>query len=121
MVIIVNSKKTKELRLGDIGTRFEILVYEEDEDTKEEVPVDVSSATVKDLKFEKPDGATRKVELLEVTDGKDGRLYWDTTVITDLDQEGSWIVQAYLEIDGPWKGHSDQESFTVGRIITVTS
>ena len=120
MVIVVNSKKTKELRLGDIGTRFEILVYEEDEDTKEEVPVDVSSATVKNLKFEKPDGETREVVLLEVTNGEDGRLYWDTTVVADLDQEGDWIVQAYIEIDGPWKGHSDQESFTVGRVIEIT-
>lgn len=115
---IKTSRKNNELRKGDIGTRFEVLVYEEDPDTKKEVPVPLNLATVKKLKFEMPNGTTKEEDLLNVTDGLDGRLYWTTLLITDLDQEGDWIAQAYIEIPG-WKGHSDQESFSVGRVIVI--
>jgi len=52
--------------------------------------VDISSATVKQIKLYKPSGCTT----------------------SDLDEVGTWQSQIYLEMSG-WTGHSDKQTFQV--------
>jgi hypothetical protein len=89
---------------GDIGTIIKIDVAE-----------DISSATVRKMKFSKPDGST--IEKTAVASGTTA-IAFTTTVATDLDQIGAWERQAYLEMPA-WKGHSTKVKFSVLDTITV--
>ena len=80
-------------------------------------PLNISGATVKQFKFQKPSDATFDVTALFVTDGSDGKLEYQW-VEGDLDEEGTWNVQAYIE-DAAGEWHSDIEEFDVGENITI--
>lgn len=73
--------------------------------------LDISNATVKNILLEKPNNTVLTVSGSFVTDGKDGLLYY-STVSGDLDQDGVYNAQAYLEIPG-FIGYSAPISFTV--------
>ncbi len=78
--------------------------------------LDLSSATVKQIKFGKPKTGTLPAETVVkeaafATDGTDGVLTY-TTVAGDLDRKGIWKVQAYVEIPD-WSGHSALGTFIV--------
>lgn len=60
---------------------------------------DVSAATVKSIKVQKPDGTT--TSWAAVLEGTNYLKY--TIQDGDLDQAGAWKVQAYIEI-ASWKG-----------------
>lgn len=99
------------IQLNDVGTVFVFPI------TDGGATLDLSSATVKQVKFRKPKTATLAAETVTktatfVTDGTDGLLKY-TTVETDIDRKGTWSVQAYIEIP-TWKGHSDIKIFIVG-------
>jgi hypothetical protein len=87
--------------VGDIGTP---IVFDTGED--------LTLATVHKLIYRKPNGTTGEWE--GIIDGT--KLMFVTTLITDLDQAGTWDVDAYIEIPG-WKGHSDIDHFDVSRNI----
>jgi hypothetical protein len=73
--------------LGNEGDTIEI-----------DTPDNVSDATVKQLRFRRPDGTTVDVTAAFSTDGTDGKL----KVVTSsggflLNQAGPWKVRAYVE------------------------
>lgn len=53
----------------------------------------VSSATTKEIVFEKPDNTTVTKTATFTTNGTDGKIYY-TTATNDLDLAGLWQIQA---------------------------
>ena len=96
----------EEIHVGDIGTQFQATLYDCD------VVVDISTATVKEIIFLKPDG-TKVVNTADfLTDGSDGIIYYAPTLATELDQEGNWKIQARVVMPtGTWS--SDVQKFKV--------
>lgn len=95
-----------EIHVGDVGTRFTVTVTDDGG-----VPVDVSTATTKELKLRPPSGSTLQRAAAFVTDGSNGRLYYDT-VAGDLSAPGEWELQAHVILpSGEW--HSDITTFDV--------
>lgn len=96
----------EEIHLNDIGTVFELTVYEGD------VIVDVSSAVSLNIYFRKPDGTTVLTKSAAfTTDGTDGKIRY-VTVDGDLDTTGGWKIQGRVELPtGRWS--TDVQSFKV--------
>lgn len=99
-----------EIHVGDLGTVFVLTV-------KDGVNlVDLSSATTKQILFEKPSGVLLTKTAQFVTDGRDGQLSY-TTLAGDLNEPtgnkpARWKMQAYVVTPaGAW--HSDIVSFLV--------
>lgn len=94
-----------EIRIGDVGTVFEITLMEDSD------AVDVSSATLKQIIFEDPGGATHTKSAGFTTTGVDGKIRY-VTIAGDLNRTGKWKLQAYVETPaGKW--HSDISTFRV--------
>lgn len=89
----------------DEGTTFEITV------TEDGVALDVSTSSVKQIRFRMPDNSVLTKTALFKTDGTDGIIKY-TTVAGDIDQVGTWGIQAYVEI-GSGKWSSQIERFEV--------
>lgn len=91
---------------ADIGTIFRLAIV----DTAG-TAIDVSTAAVKFIYFQKPDGTKTKETAAFYTDGSDGIIQY-TAVAGDIDQVGAWRVQGYVETsDG--KFFTRKTSFTV--------
>lgn len=87
-----------EIHALDIGTIFEETLTDENG-----AAVDVSSASVKNFFFQKPDGTVTTKPTSFSSDGKDGKMRY-VTVANDLDQSGTWKVQGYVELSsGKWR------------------
>lgn len=71
------------ISINDIGTSLQVNIEEND------VAVDVSSATAKQIIIEKPDGTLLTKTAAFVNDGTDGKIQY-TTVTGDIDQVGIW-------------------------------
>jgi hypothetical protein len=96
----------EEVHKGDIGTVFELTVKDDG------AVINISTVSVKQIKFKKPSG-TVIIQTAEFkTDGSDGILTY-TTLADDLNAAGSWRIQAYVEWAAGWKGHSDVVLFDV--------
>lgn len=94
-----------EIHLGDIGTVFEVTMKDCD------VVVDISLASVMQVIFKKPDKTVVPKTAVFKTDGTDGILQY-TTVLDDLDQKGTWYIQAKITMPtGTWS--SDTSKFKV--------
>lgn len=90
---------------GDIGTIFRATV------TDNATPKDISSATLKQLIFLKPDRTKLTKTAAFTTDGSDGKIQY-TTILNDLDQVGRYVIQGYIETPaGKW--HTDYYRFIV--------
>ena len=81
---------------GDIGTKITL-----------DVGIDVSGATVKKMKYVKPDGTSGEwtagqIEIINTT-----KFRFTTVATTDLDVTGKWQVNTYAEVAG-WKGHGEE-------------
>ena len=102
------------MHVGDIGTVIAVTVTDADSG----VAIDVSGATAKVLLFRKPSRATVQKAAAFATDGSDGALTY-TFVAGDLDESGSWLAQAFVELPaGTW--YSGKAAFVVdGNIATV--
>lgn len=95
----------KEIHVNDIGTAFDITLYDNDE------VVDISNPVSLIINFIKKDGSCMPKTAVLKTDGTDGVLRY-ITVDGDLDQEGSWSLQAIVELaTGKWS--SDITKFKV--------
>jgi hypothetical protein len=79
---------SSEIHVGDIGTQFRITI--KDSDT---TPVDLSNVDAMYVLFKKPDNSFKQVTPVFLTDGIDGNIVY-TTVAGDLDQYGTWQIQA---------------------------
>ena len=86
-------------QLNDIGTI--ILATIEDEG----VAVDISSATVKKLYIEKPDGTLLTKDAVFTTDGTDGKMQY-VVISGDLSLVGIYKVQGRVEMPaGKWNSN----------------
>ena len=99
-----------DIQQGDIGTILRATL--EDSGTV----VDVSTATVKQIKLQKPDGTDVTKTAVFTTDGSDGKIQY-VTVADDLDQSGEWKIQGYVEMPN-WQGHSAKDTFFVGQNLS---
>ena len=82
---------TTYIHNADIGTIFRLTIT----DTAG-VVIDVSTATVKFIYFQKPDGTKLKRTAAFYTDGTDGIIQY-TAIAGDINAEGQWLVQGYVE------------------------
>ena len=103
------------IRRGDVGTVFRWTVSEQNG------AIDVSAATVKQVKFVKPSGEHIVVSLVNSTkssdtkDGTDGRVEY-VTVVGDLDQKGTYHWQLFFNLTS-WSGNSQSGTFTVEDVL----
>ena len=106
-----------ELFVGDTGTSIEFLVKECDDtvDPPVEVLVDVSSATLIEITFLKPDDTTLPVVGSFLTDGTDSIVRY-ITLLNTLDIAGPWKGQAKITMpSGSW--YTSKISFTVKDVL----
>lgn len=98
----------EEIHVNDIGTVFRGTVYE---DCDAQTLVDISTASVMVMYFQKPDGSVVTQTAVFSTDGTDGKMQY-TTIASDLDQAGSWKMQGKVTLPaGDW--HTDIHKFKV--------
>jgi hypothetical protein len=90
----------EEFHKGDIGIAIEITI------TKDGIAEDISLASKKYIKIGRPDGTSINGLAVFVTDGTDGKIEY-VTVADDLDQDGVYTFQPYIEI-GLFKGHAER-------------
>lgn len=88
---------------GDIGRQFKLDAGE-----------DISTATVVQIKYKKPDDTTG-TWTAAVVDNNYGA--YTTSLITDLDQTGKWWIQLYVEMGGA-RIHGAVASFHVYKRLT---
>lgn len=93
---------------GDEGTHIELEIQDDG------VTVDISTASVKNIKLTKPGGPTLTKAGQFSTDGTDGLLFYSTEAAVMVG-EGLWSARAYVEI-GSWKGHSTVYNFLVREV-----
>lgn len=96
-----------DMQVADVGTILVVTVN----DAETETAKDISSATVKEFHFLKPDGNVIEREAIFITNGSDGKLRYVSTA-DDFDVEGIYRWQIYLEMPG-WTGHSNVDSLKV--------
>ena len=89
-------------QVGDIGT---IIRYT--------TTTDVSNASTLTLKYLKPDGSGSTIAgEWTASVYATYSAQFTTTAATDLDQEGTWILQVYADL-AAWTGHAEKKEFTV--------
>lgn len=97
-----------DIHLSDIGTLFQLTLLNNG------AALDVSTASKKQIWFQKPNGVVLTKSATFATDGTNGVLQY-TAVADDLDVAGDWQMQAYVEFGTPatsgW--HSEIVRFTV--------
>lgn len=98
-----------EIHAGDIGVKFNITVM------NGAVPLDVSNANNIYIIFQKPDGSDLTKTATLVTNGTDGNIRY-TSVSGDLDQIGTWQIQARVDF-GASVFSTDIQKFKVYRNI----
>lgn len=97
---------SKVVQLNDSLTVFKVRV------TENGVPVDISTATLMNIKFRKPGSSTTVVQVASFfTDGTDGYMKYAVQA-GDIDQVGLWRLQGYVEMP-TWKGHTRIGEFEV--------
>ena len=99
-----------EVRLGDIGTNFDVNVKEMV--CGETQVADPTTATTRQITFAKPSGATIIRTAIVTTDCVSDPILRYVTVSGDLDEVGRWSLQAYLVFPS-WSGRSTIKQFTV--------
>jgi hypothetical protein len=80
-----------EIHVNDIGTRFLATIKDDG------VVVDVSNASVINMIFKKPDDQVVYKSASLLTDGVDGKIYYDT-VAGDLDEAGQYKLQGRVSL-----------------------
>ncbi len=95
-----------DIRVGDIGTIFRLTIVDKVDD-----PVNISAATLMEVRFGKPGGVSVDLPAAFETDGVDGVIVY-TAVSGDLDLSGRWRIQAHIVSPaGEWR--SEIETFQV--------
>lgn len=98
-----------EIHYGDIGVNFNITVMNGTS------VLDVSNADNIYIIFQKPDASDLTKTATLATDGTDGKIKY-TTISGDLDQVGTWQIQAKVDF-GASVFSTDIQKFKVYRNI----
>ena len=92
-----------DLHISDVGTLIKMLVLDGT------TPVDLSTATTKEILFKHKTGVTFRRAGSFLTNGTDGYLTY-VLVNGDIELQGKWELQVYLEFStGHW--HSSKATF----------
>jgi hypothetical protein len=95
---------------GDTGTELNATVVDQFG-----TPVNVSTATVLNVYFQRPNGTRFTRTAVFETGGADGRIQY-TLQAGDIDMDGTWVRQWHVEMPaGKWT--SDEISFFVKAVI----
>jgi hypothetical protein len=100
-----------EVRIGDIGTRFILVAWNQAADAV----LPINDADVLEIDFRKPDGSVVTKTASLVTDGTDGQFYYDS-VEGFLDAAGAWSAEGYIEKPS-WQGHTSRIKFSVADVL----
>ena len=100
---------SSEIHYGDIGVNFNITVM------NGTAVLNVSNANSINIIFQKPDGSDLTKTATLVTNGTDGNIRY-TSVSGDLDQIGTWQIQARVNF-GASVFSTDIQKFKVYRNI----
>jgi hypothetical protein len=98
-----------EIHVGDIGVVFNITIM------NGAAVLNVSNANSISIIFQKPDGSDITKTAALVTNGTDGKIKY-TTISGDLDQVGTWQIQARVDF-GASVFSTDVQKFKVYRNI----
>lgn len=79
-------------QIDDIKVRLIVTIFEDD------AALNISTASSKNIIVKKPDGTTSTFTATFLTDGSDGKVYYDT-VAGDLDQSGLYKIQGAIIIN----------------------
>lgn len=85
---------TLSMRTGDVGTQLVVTITDENG-----AVVDVSGATDRTIRLQKPDGAVLTRAAVNDTDGTNGAIRY-TTALGDVDQPGIWKIDASVTMSG---------------------
>ena len=77
------------------------------------VGVDISAATTRQIKYEKPSGTTGYWTAAQESTTS---ISYTTTAATDLNEEGNWKLQAYI-VTPTWTEHGNVTRMRVKEII----
>ena len=91
----------------DIGTVFRAAII----DCDTGLPINISAATVKKIKFQLPDLTVMEKDAVFTTNGSDGYIQYKT-VANDLSLAGRWKIQGYV-VDSGYTNSSSVEEFIV--------
>lgn len=94
------------LQKGVVGTWLEVEVLENCV-----AALNVSTATVKTITVKRPDNTSFSRAAIFSSDGTDGLIHL-VTVAEDLTLEGTYYIQAYVEMP-TWQGNTDIGEFEV--------
>lgn len=97
-----------EIHVDDLGTKFIVTVKDGDS------VIDVSGATTKNIIFKKPSGTKVTAAASFETDGTNGVISYITTG-TELDEAGTYKIQAHVVLSAGNEFHSDISTFKVYR------
>ena len=100
------------LRKGSIGAHLQVFIPEED-NPNTSVPEDLSGLDVMNIEVRSPSGTIKTFAASFVTDGTDGLIEYVTVADTDLDEVGTWKIQAFIGWTGGFNGYVDYGSFAV--------
>ena len=79
----------KELHVGDIGTILEAILVDG------ETPVPIQGAATREIILKPPKAAKKVKAAAFTTDGSDGKIRY-VTATGDLDEAGTWRMQAHI-------------------------
>lgn len=96
----------KRIFLGDVGTVFEATI------TENGTAVDISSATAKQIIFERADGSLLTVSAAFKTDGTDGIIVY-TTLVGNINILGMWGWRGKVTLSSGGPFSTEQKSFRV--------
>ena len=97
-----------EIHVDDLGTKFIVTVKDGDS------VIDVSGATTKNIIFKKPSGTKVTAAASFEVDGSNGVISYIATG-TDLDEAGTYKIQAHVVLSAGNEFHSDISTFKVYR------
>ena len=100
-----------EIHVDDIGTKFIVTIKDGTS------VVNISAATTKEILFKKPSGIKLTKAAAFETDGTDGVISY-TTIDTELDETGTYKIQAHVVLSVGNEFHSDISTFKVHRNVT---
>jgi len=104
----------REIHIDDENTKVIATII----DSGTLAAIDISSATVMKLAFQRQDKTVFEVDASLLTDGTDGKIEYDT-LTGHWNSGGRWKVQGYV-IDGLFKNYSKVEEFLVFKNLVVT-
>lgn len=93
--------------LGDVGTVYRATVKDQDN-----VVVDVSGASTKEIIFRSPTGVLKPFDAAFTTDGIDGQIEYKT-LTGNINEEGTWEWQPHVIITAGNEWYGDPKEFVV--------